>query len=112
MIPPWDKLFVVTRADLGPGHQAAQSFHAGLEFARERPEECAAWQSRSNTVALLAADDERALALLAARARDAGASVTCWREPDRGGELTAVVLGPGRSSQRLCRGLSWRGKRW
>lgn len=105
-----EKLTLVLREDLAPGAQLAQVLHAGLAFAREHRAPFEAWQDASNTVAVLAVPDERALERLVARAREAGVPVVCWREPDRADELTAVALGPGPETRRLCRGLPLAGR--
>jgi peptidyl-tRNA hydrolase len=100
-----DKLRVITRRDLPAGAQAAQFVHGALAFAAEHPEVTRAWMDTSNTIVLLAERDEQDLSALLARAEEASIPTACFTEPDLGGALTAVVLGPGEASRRLTRGL-------
>jgi len=98
-----DKLYIAVRADLPAGLVLSQAVHAAIEFALERPEEARAWRDRSNTVAVVAADDERALRELQ---RDAGivrTDAVPFFDPDLSPALTAVALHPGQSAKRLCR---------
>lgn len=91
----------MTRADLPPGDQAVQAAHAALDFAAAEPVIFRRWQQSSNTLALLAAPDELELCWLLERARRARVTAVPFREPDLGGELTAVALEPG--GRALCR---------
>ncbi len=95
------KLHLVTRADLSPGQQAVQAAHALREFSQHHPEEDRQWYEKSNTLALLAAKDERALLRLLSEAQARGIPCSGFREPDRDDELTAVAVGP--TGKRLCR---------
>ena len=98
-----DKLYLVTRADLPAGQQAVQACHAMRRFAEEHPTVERAWFSGSETLALLAVKDEAGLVRVVERAQDRGLRVASFREPDRGGELTAIALEPG--ARRLVRSL-------
>jgi Peptidyl-tRNA hydrolase PTH2 len=89
-----DKLYLVTRSDLPPGHQAVQSAHAMREFKNSYPELEQLWYERSNFLALLAVPDEASLSRLLERARRRGIPAVGFREPDLGGALTAVALAP------------------
>lgn len=97
------KLHLVTREDLPPGQQAVQAAHAMREFVREHPLEDRIWYEKSNTLALLAVKDEKALHALLSAARDRRISCSAFREPDREDELTAVAIGP--QGKGLCRRL-------
>jgi peptidyl-tRNA hydrolase len=97
------KIFLVTRGDLAPGVRAAQLCHALRQLAAEHPELDARWFAESNTLVLLEVSDEPALAALAVRARDDDIPVAAFHEPDLGGSLTAVALGP--AARRLVRRL-------
>ena len=83
------KLYLVTRADLEPGAQLAQTAHVALRFALDRPEEALAWQKGGEVVVVLAARDEIALRFGAALA---GCSPSVFYEPDMGHALTAIAL--------------------
>lgn len=89
----------MTRADLPPAVQAVQAAHAALDFALTHPEISRDWHVSSNTLAVLAAADEIALHELLERA--AGIPAVAFHEPDLGGALTAVALGP--AGRKLCR---------
>lgn len=100
-----ERLFLVTRADLRPGQQAVQAAHALRQYAAEHPESDREWFEGSNTLALLAVPDERALRALVDRAFDRGVRIGVFAEPDLGGELTAVALEPSPEARRLCRSI-------
>ena len=85
---------MVTRADLPPGVQCCQAVHAAFEFALTHRDFTAEWRAASNTVALLAAPDELALAWLCQDAIAAGLRLARFHEPDLGAALTAVALEP------------------
>jgi siroheme synthase (precorrin-2 oxidase/ferrochelatase) len=97
------KLFVVVRADLSPGQQAVQGLHALQEFNEHHPLVTSRWYTTSNTLAMLCIPDERALGVLLRKAEDRRIPVSAFREPDRGNEMTALVLGP--EGKRLTQGL-------
>lgn len=88
------KLYVVLLESLPSGAKLAQTAHAVSELHAARPEACEVWREASNTVVILAAG-ERALAELAF---EPGAVE--FREPDRGGERTAVALFPSSAGAR------------
>ncbi len=52
------------------------------------------WYARSNTLAFLAAKDEKALEHLHAKALTHGFACVQFCEPDRNKEVTALALGP------------------
>jgi peptidyl-tRNA hydrolase len=87
-----EKLYIVVRADLKPGLQAAQACHALRLFSAEHPEEDRAWYEGSNNLVLLQVPDEREL--LALREKADGCPASLFREPDLGGEATALAFGP------------------
>jgi hypothetical protein len=55
------KLFIVTRSDISPGLQAAQSVHAALSFAFEHPDDGRQWHDTTPWVVCLSVPDEREL---------------------------------------------------
>lgn len=69
----------------------------------EHPAVDKAWFEASNTLAFLAVRDEQALGVLKRRAIDRAVPVAAFHEPDRGGELTAIAIGP--DGKKLTRGL-------
>lgn len=97
-----DRLYIVTRADLPIGLQAAQSAHAAFEFTKEHWELAAPWMRDSNFIVLVTVPDEPALLDLASAAMRAHAQVTVNHEPDLDHEATAIVVAPGPAARRLC----------
>lgn len=87
------KLYVIVRADLPAGAQLAQSVHAAIAFAIEHRERTRGWHADSNNLVVLAVPDEVALSALSASAAEL--DHVEFREPDFGGELTAIALGAG-----------------
>jgi hypothetical protein len=91
--PEWNpKLYVVTRKDLIPGAQACQAIHAVCEFADKHPPAYRRWYKKSNYLALLSVNDERALNKYVRRARVNKIHYAEFREPDLDNALTAVVF--------------------
>jgi peptidyl-tRNA hydrolase len=88
------KLYIVSRQDLPPGAQCAQSVHAAFAFAQEHPELTRDWHLNSNNIVILAARNEQDLALLIEKARHDGVEFSAFREPDFDDALTAVALAP------------------
>lgn len=105
------KLYLVTRADLRHGSQAAQLVHGMASFARDYPEAFDAWQRTSNTVVCLAVEDEPTLnellrhATRASEASETRLAISTFHEPDFDDELTCVVLEPVAVSSELCKGI-------
>jgi len=105
------KLYLITRADLRHGSQAAQLVHGMASFARDYPVTFEQWERTSNTVVCLAVDDERALHELwrkaneLSEATESGLAISIFREPDFDDELTCVVLEPVDGFSELCRGI-------
>lgn len=105
------KLYLVTRADLRHGSQAAQLVHGMASFARDYPVTFEEWERTSNTVVCLAIQDKTALhelwqkAEALSEATDGGLAISTFFEPDFGNELTCVVLEPIDGFSELCRGI-------
>lgn len=89
-----ERLYVVTRSDLPPGLQLAQSVHAARQFAEEHPKLDRAWFRGSNNIVCLSVPDEPALRELV-RSAERESPASSFLEPDLGGALTAVALGDG-----------------
>lgn len=88
------KLYLVTRRDLPAGQQAVQAAHALRAFVDEHPSVDREWYAASRALVLLAAADEAALAALARDAAARSVPVAPHHEPDHGGALGAIALGP------------------
>lgn len=99
------KLYIVTRRDLAPGMQVAQSVHAAFEFAKIHPLVTEAWMEQSNNICVLAVDDETQLAALYIAAKFLHLDCVEFREPDLDDEMTAIAIEPNDVSQRLVRDL-------
>jgi hypothetical protein len=98
-----DKLYLIVRADLAPGLQAAQLVHAMRQWVEEYPRDDRKWFDNSNTVALLALPNEAALGVLLGQAQRFGIPAAAFREPDLDNQLTALALGP--QAKRLTRNI-------
>ena len=90
-----DKLFVIVRADLSPGAQVAQTAHAVAEFSIAHPDAFRSWAAEQRTIVCLNIQNEATLADLLKLAEAKGVARAGFTEPDFGGELTAIALGPG-----------------
>ena len=88
------RLYAVSRADLPPGVQAVQAAHSLLSFAIIHPDLVRVWGEDSQNLILLSAPDEAALCWLCACAERDGHLYSAFREPDLGGQLTAVTFEP------------------
>lgn len=85
------RLYTVTRQDLSPGQQIAQTGHAVAEFCVQRPVEARAWNAGSNTIVCLSVPSETHLRL----ARDWFEEYTAleeFYEPDFAHELTGLAF--------------------
>ena len=84
------KLVTITRADLHPGSQIAQSIHSATEFAYEFPELFKDWKENSNYVVSLSADNEEKLDFIYRKLKAKNAHVVRFSEPDIGNQLTSL----------------------
>lgn len=101
-----DKLYLVTRRDIAPGYQAVQSCHALRQFTADHPERDEEWFKNSNYLALLSVEDEVELMRLITEAKDMGLRWSAFREPDVGGQITAIAIEPHPKTAELCKSLS------
>lgn len=88
------KLYIITRKDLQPGAQAAQSVHVAIKFGLAYPLLTREWSDASNNIALLVVPDEPALQRILDAALGLGDQVRAafFREPDFGDAMTAIAL--------------------
>lgn len=100
-----DKLIIVVRQDLRPGQQASQIAHTMTEFMVQYPESAKQWYAQSNTLVLLAAENEHGLQRIIDKAFDLGVQTAIFREPDFDGAITGVALKPDCKNHRICREL-------
>ena len=87
-----EKLRIVTRCDIHPGAQIAQSNHATAKFAKEHPEKFNNWIEKSEYIALLEIKDEWSLLALADKLLKRGVVVSVFYEPDLNGEATSIAI--------------------
>lgn len=98
-----DKLYVITRRDLTPGQQLAQSLHAAFEFSIQHPEITKEWNQNSNFICALAAANEKELVSLIKNLEKHNARFSVFRESDLNNEITAVAIEPGPVAKRFTR---------
>jgi hypothetical protein len=88
------RLYIVTRADLPPGAQGAQSQHALSEYAVRHPEKHREWHQSGKNLIWLATRDLDALEELMTTLEDhCGIECAAFFEPDFGDQLTAFAVG-------------------
>lgn len=97
------KLFLVTRRDIRAGQRAAMLCHALREFSEGHEEIDRTWYARSNTLVLLETRDLSSLSALAEQAEKEGVAVSRFFEPDLGGDLASLAIGP--EGRKLVRNL-------
>lgn len=86
------KLYVVTRQDLSPGQQIAQSAHAVAEWCLQCPKDAALWNEKSNTIICLSVPTEYDLRQSYEYVADYVRPVL-FKEPDFFDEWTAFAVG-------------------
>lgn len=105
-----DKLYLVTNRQLSSGYQAAQIAHVVAEFAHEHPDIASSWRTTSHSLIVLSARDAAELSELQERAVARGITVTAFREPDLGDEITALAFAPGALTRKLLSNLPCAGR--
>lgn len=89
-------MYVITRANLTPGLQAAQVTHAAFEFSLKYPDITSQWNERSNYLVILQVIDEASLLALAHRAAEEDHPHLLVHDEDVGdNEATALAVAPG-----------------
>jgi hypothetical protein len=90
-----NRLYVITRSDLRPGAQLAQSCHAVAAFALAHPVAHRAWASGEANIVCLSVAGESDLRRLLELAGARSCPLAAFYEPDFGGELTSLALAGG-----------------
>lgn len=103
-------MYLVTRADLTPGQQIAQTIHGYREFIQRYPEIDQEWHKTSNYVCVLEVPNEDALVDLLSEALERQIKVASFQEPDLANQLTCICLEPSDASKRLTGSLRLAGK--
>lgn len=83
-------MIVVTRRDLNPGYQIAQSGHAISQFILENPDLSKRWNN--NFLISLSIDSKEKLQKLLYRIEELGIPVSYFIEPDIGNQLTSICF--------------------
>ena len=99
------KLIVVSRRDLTPGAQVAQSIHAAIEFTFEHPEIAKEWYEVSKYLAVLSVKNQTELLELVEKINQKGIRVSKFYEPDMMNELTSIALEPSIKARKLVSSL-------
>lgn len=86
-------MYILARADIGLGLQAAQSAHAAFQVSAEYPDMVEDWL-KNPTIVLLSVDDETALMEWARRLDEEHVPYTLVQEPDLNNEATAIAVPP------------------
>jgi len=87
-------MYILARADIGPGLQAAQSAHAAFQISAEYPQVVEDWLKDSSTIVLLSVDSEDQLLEWADVCHKERVTYLLVREPDLGDEHTALIVPP------------------
>lgn len=85
-----NRLVVITRNDLKPGYQIAQSGHAISQFFLEHPEHAKRWNN--NFLISLSIKSEEKLSNLLEKIRSMGIPISYFTEPDINDELTSICF--------------------
>lgn len=85
-----NKLIIVSRKNLKPGAQNAQSIHSLSQFALDHPDVFKAWNNQ--TIVSLSAKDENQLGNLLSKIEEHGINVSAFYEPDINNELTSITI--------------------
>jgi len=105
-----DRLYLVTRADLPIGLQAAQAAHAAFQFSHDHPDLMRPWFRESQYLIVVTVPDEISLIRVASIANAEGLAICTWHEPDLDGATTAVAIQPGAMARRICANLPLLGR--
>lgn len=99
-----NKLSVVTRKDITPGYQTAQSIHSALLFSQKFPQIYKEW-SKDPYLAVLSVNDEKELLELISKLEKSNIKFSVFREPDIDDEITSICIEPSDKSRRITSSL-------
>lgn len=100
------KLYVIVRSDLNPiGYQLPQAIHSAVLWCFSFPEQARIWHEESDYLVVLNIDNEEKLIELFKKAKELEIDSVGYREQDLDMQYTAIALGPGRKTKKLCQGL-------
>lgn len=93
------RLITVTRADIHPGYQIAQSGHAISQFFLDHPELSKKWNN--NYLISLSVDSQEKLQKLLLKLHEKDVPLSFFTEPDIGNELTSICFIETEETRRL-----------
>lgn len=92
----------ITRRDLTPGYQLAQSVHAAVDYIFKNPLSSYRWHKLSNYLVTLSVPDEQSLLKLAEQFSTKGEKFIMFREPNIDNQATAICLEQNEVVRKLC----------
>ena len=99
---PTRKLVTITRRDLTPGYQLAQTVHVVADYIFQNPFSSYRWNKTSNYLVTLSVPDEQALLKLADQFLANGIKYTKFQEPDINNQVTALCMEQSDVVRKLC----------
>jgi len=78
-----------------------QGAHAAIDFQHQHPEIAKDWNTNSNYLIILSAENEAKLQKYISKFNHYGLCHTVFREPDIGNQITAVCVEPSDRTKRL-----------
>lgn len=81
----------MSRKDLTPGYQIAQSAHAVADFAIKHPQVAGEWHRESNYIVCLSVKDESELCLMAEKLMSRNIPFVQFNEPDLDDQVTSIA---------------------
>ena len=85
-----NRLYVVTRKDLSPGSQIAQTGHSIAQFLLEHPEKSKEWNN--NYLVCLSTENEKSLNKLLEKLESFDIPISMFYEPDLDNQLTSIAF--------------------
>jgi hypothetical protein len=76
--------------------------HSAVEFIFKYPFLSYLWHKKSNYIASLAVKDENALTELQSALKKQKIRFCAFKEPDIGGQITAIAIEPSTQAQKIC----------
>lgn len=99
-----NRLYVVSRKDLNPGSQIAQSGHAIAQYHLEHPEQSKQWNN--NYLICLSTENEQSLNKLLEKLESFGIPISTFYEPDLNNQLTSIAFQHNEQSRKHTTSLS------
>ncbi len=90
---------------MDPGYQIPQAIHAAVHWCMTYPSESQIWFKESDYLVVLNIDNEEKLIELLNKAEQLNIKSVGFREDDLDGQYTAIALGPGKQTKKICQSL-------